>query len=210
MLTIRLIAILLLTSLATGQQPTNPKIGQSNIAKPELPVVDDYACPGKRNTVPNVKIDHDDRIYSSWQSNSKFVGKLYAGDKVTVLGGANVIREPDTAVIKYVGPNDSPSLKVGAVALGYGVDADENFVFWANGVWFGEWIETIAEKGQCGFRGGFGLGGCTIDITQDGESEWWVQVKTSSGLTGWVVAAKFNGGKRWYGNFSDLCHYGED
>ena len=207
--TIRLIAILLLTSLATGQQPTNPKIGQSNAAKPELPLVDDYACPGKGNTVPNVKIDHDDRIYSSWQSNSKFIGKLHGGDKVTVLGGANVIREPDTAIIKYVGPDGSPSLKVGDVALGYGVDADENVVFWANGVWFAEWIETVAAKGKCGFRGG-GLGGCTIDITQDGIREWWVQVRTISGLTGWLLAEKINGGKRWYGNFSDLCHYGED
>jgi hypothetical protein len=201
---------LLLTSLASGQQPTNPKIGRSNTPKPELPVVDHYACPGRGNTVSNVKIDQDDRIYPSWQENGKAIGTLKAGDKVTVLGGANVIREPDTAVIKYVDPHASPLLKVGDVALGYGLDADENFVFWAKGVWFAEFIETVANKGQCGFRGGFGEGGCTIDIIKDGVSEWWVQVKTSSGLTGWVLAEKFNRGKRWYGNFSDLCHYGED
>jgi hypothetical protein len=210
MASIRLITILLLTSLASGQQPTNPKIGQSNTPKPELPVIDDYACPGKGNIVPNVKIDQDVRIYPSWQDKSKSIGTLKTGDKVTVLGGANIILEPDTAVIKYVGPDDSPSLKVGDVALGYGLDADENILFWAHGVWFGEWIEAVAEKGQCGFRGGFGQGGCTIDIIKDEVSEWWVHVKTSSGLTGWVLASKFKDGKRWYGNFSDLCHYGED
>jgi hypothetical protein len=202
-------AILLLTSLASGQQPTNPKIGRSNTPKPKLPVIDDYACPGKGDPVPNVKIDQDDRIYPSWQGDGKSIGTLRAGDQVTVLGGANVVREPDTAVIKYVGPDESSLLKVGDVALGYGLDADENFVFWANGVWFAEWIETVAEKGQCGF-GGFGQGLCTIDIVKHGVSEWWVQVKTRNGLTGWVLAAKFNGGKPWYGNFGDLCHYGED
>jgi hypothetical protein len=207
---IRLIAVLLLTPLVSGQQPTNPKIGGSNTPKPELPVFDDYACPGKGNTVPNVKVDHEDRVYPSWQGNTQSIGTLKAGDKVTVLGGANVIREPDTAVIKYVSSDDSPSLKVGDVALGYGLDADENFIFWAKGVWFAQWIEAVAEKGHCGFTGGFGPGGCTIDIINDGVSEWWVQVKTSSGLTGWVLAAKFNGDKRWYGNFNGLCHYGED
>jgi hypothetical protein len=206
---LQFMAFLLLTSLASGQQPSNPKIGRSNTAKPKLPVVDDYACPGKGDPVPNVKIDQDDRIYPSWQSGDKSIGSLTAGEEVTVLGGTNVVREPDTAVIKYVGPDESSSLKAGDVALGYGLDADENFVFWANGVWFAEWIEAVAEKGQCGF-GGFGRGLCTIDIVKDGVSEWWVQVKTRKGLTGWVLAAKFNGGKAWYANFADLCHYGED
>jgi hypothetical protein len=71
------------------------------------------------------------------------------------------------------------------------------------------WIEAVAEKGRCGF-GVFGQGGCSIDIVKDGVSEWWVQVRTSSGVTGWVLAEKFNGDKRSYGNFSNLCHYGED
>jgi hypothetical protein len=207
---LRFIAILMLTSLASGQAASNPKIGQSNTPKPVLPVVDEYACPGKGESVPNVKISQDDRIYRSWQSSDKSIATLKAGEEVTVLAGVNVIREPDRAVIKYVSPHASPSLKVGDVALGYGLDADENIVFWSNGVWFGEWIETVAEKGQCGFTSGFGQGGCTIDIIKDGVSEWWVQVKTSKGLTGWVLAHKWTRGKNWWGNFADLCHYGED
>jgi len=208
---IRLIAILLATSLVSGQEPSTPKIGQSNTPEPKLPVVDDNACPGKGKTVPNVKISQDDQIYRSWQGNGTPIGKLKAGKKVTVLGGVNVVRKPDIAVIKYVGPDDVPSsLKVGDVAFGYGVEEDGNIVFWSKGVWFAEWIEAVAEKGACGFRSGFGLGGCSIDIIKDGVSEWWVQVKTSTGLTGWILAQKFTGDKRWYGNFSDLCHYGED
>jgi hypothetical protein len=208
---IRLIAILLLTTLACGQDASTPEIGRSNTPKPKLPVVDDNACPGKGQTVPNVKASKGAQLYPSWQGKSTSIGTLKAGEEVTVLGGVNIVREPDTAIIKYVGPDDdSSSLKVGDVAFGYGVEADGNIVFWSKGTWFAEWIEAVAEKGGCGFRSGFGLGGCTIDIVKDGVSEWWVQVKTSKGLTGWVLAEKFNGDKRWYGNFTRLCQYGED
>ncbi|MGA2856254.1 MAG: hypothetical protein ABSE40_05265 [Candidatus Sulfotelmatobacter sp.] len=210
MCAVRLLAILMLTSLATGQQPSNPIIGKSNTPKPELPAIDEYACPGKGNIVPNVKIDKDDRIYPSWKGNEKPIGTLKAGQEVTVLSGANVIREPGTAIIKYVGPSVPSSLKAGDVALDYGVEADGNILFWAKGTWFVEDIESVAEKGQCGFTSGFGPSGCWVDIIKDGISEWWVQVKTSSGLTGWVLAHKFSGRENWWGNFGDLCHYGED
>jgi hypothetical protein len=68
----------------------------------------------------------------------------------------------------------------------------------------------VAEKGQCGFTSGFGPDGCTIDIIKSGIREWWVQVKTSSGLTGWVLAKNFNRDENWSSSFSDLCHFGED
>jgi hypothetical protein len=210
MAVIRLIAILLVTSLVSAQEPSSPKIGLSNTPKPKLPVVNYEACPGKGRTVPNVKISQDDHIYRSWRRNGKSIGTLKAGEEVTVLGGVNVVREPDRAVIKYVDPYNDPSIKVGDVALGYGIEAGGDVVFWSKGTWFAVWIEAVAEKGQCGFTSGFGQGGCEIDIIKDGVSEWWVQVKTSSSLTGWVLAEKFNGDKRWYGNFSELCHYGED
>jgi hypothetical protein len=208
--TIRFIAILLLTTLASSQDASRPKTGQSDTPKPGLPFVDENACPGKGKTVPNVKIQQNDRIYSSWKRTATSVGTLKAGEKVTVVKGVNVILEPDTAEIKYVGPDEPSSLKVGDVALGYGVEADSNILFWSKGVWFSEWIEAVAEKGNCGFTSGFGLGGCSINIVRDGVDDWWVQVRTSRGVTGWVLASKFENGKRWFGNFSDLCHYGED
>jgi hypothetical protein len=214
MTVIRFAAILLLTSFVSAQEGSSPKIGHSNTPKPKLPVVDYYACPGtgkdpgKGETVPNVKVSQDDRMYPSWRGNAAPVGTLKAGEEVTVLNGVNVTREPDRAVIKYANPL-SP-LKVGDAALGYGIESDGNLVFWAKGIWFEVDIEAVAEKGQCGFTAGFGPGGCTIDIVKEGVSEWWVQVKTSTGLRGWVVAEKQNGDKRWYGNFADLCHYGED
>jgi hypothetical protein len=214
MAVIRVIAILLLTSLISAQEASVPETVHSNTPEPKLPFINYNACPGKGKTVPNVKIEKKTRIYPTWQGNGTPIGTLKAGEEVAVLGGANVIREPDAAVIKYVSPHDgTPSLKVGDIALGYGVEPDEvggHVVFSSKGTWFTEWIESVAEKGRCGFTSGFGPGGCTIDIVKDGVSEWWVQVKTTSGLTGWVLAEKSIGDKRWYENFSDLCHYGED
>lgn len=217
MSSIRYLAMLaLMASVANGQSapvvqvPSNPKIGQVNTPKPELPLIDEYACPGKGETVPNVKIDKEDRIYSSWNGKDQPIGTLKTGQQVTVLAGVNVIREPGTAVIKYVGSErQSLSLQAGDLAFVYGLDADENFVLWSKGAWFAEWIEGVAEHDQCGFTSGYGPGGCTVNIIRDGKGEWWVQVKTDS-VTGWVLAAKYDNDTHWYGNFSDLCHYGED
>jgi len=203
---VRLVAILLVASFTTGKQSDSAT--SSNIPEPKLPVIDYHACPGKREPIPNVKLVKDDVIYSS-PDNGKLVARLSAGEKVTVLAGANVIRQPDRAVIKYVSPDGTswPPLKVGDIVLGYGWHVDGNMVFWAKGVWFEEDIEAVAEKGECGFTSGFGPGGCTIDIVKDGVIEWWVQVKTSSGVSGWVLAVRYNDDNRWYrwyGNFYDL------
>ena len=210
---VRLIAILLLASLASAQELSSPKVGHCKTPKPKLPVVDDRACPGKGTTVPHFKITQADRIYTSWHDTGKPVGTLKAGEEVTILAGLNVVREPATAIIKYVGPDADPALKVGDTALGYGIEDLESggvFVFWSKGVWIAVWTEAVAERGQCGFTIGFGKGGCEIDIIKDGVSEWWVEVKTSSGLVGWVLADKFNHDNPVSVNFSDLCHFGED
>ena len=202
---VRLIAILLVASAAAGQQKDSTT--SSDIAEPKLPVIDYDACP-KRDPIPNVKLVTDDLMYSS-PDKGKLVARLSVGDKVTVLAGANVVRQPDRAVIKYVSRDDPswPPLKVGDIVLSYGWHVDGNMVFWSKGVWFQEDIESVAEKGVCGFTSGFGPGGCTIDIVKDGVIEWWVQVKTRNGVSGWVLAVKYNDDNRWYrwqGNFYDL------
>jgi len=207
----RLVAILLFSAVACGQEGSTPDLGRFHTPKPKLPVVDHNACPGNGQTVQSVEVSQDDDVYGSWEGKGASIGTLKAGEKVTVVGGVNVVREPDSAIIKYIGPNEATSpLKVGDIALSYGVEADANVVFWAKGTWFAEWIEAVAEKGRCGFTSGFGQGGCSIDIIKNGKSEWWVQVKTSKGVTGWVLAEKYDGDKRWSGNFSHLCQYGED
>jgi len=196
---------------ASGQQLSAPQIGRSGTSTPRLPVVDDKACPGKNQTVPNVALTQDYKVYSSWQDNRRQIGRLKAGESVTVLDGVNVVRKPDKAVIKYLGPDEkSWSLKIGDAAFGYGIEADADDIFWAKGIWFAEWDEAVAEKGHCGFTSGFSLEGCSIDVVEYGKRDWWVHVKGSSGLTGWFLAARLDGNKHWFANFYPLCHYGED
>lgn len=67
----------------------------SNIPEPKLLVIDYEACPGKSDPIPNVKLVKDDVIYSS-PDKGEVVARLSAGEKVTVLAGANVIRKPDS------------------------------------------------------------------------------------------------------------------
>src|SRR5580658_7665143 len=118
MATIRLATVLFsLALLASSQEVSAPQVGRSNTPIPRLPVIDDKACPDKGQTVPNVEFTQDYKVYSSWQDNRRQIGRLKAGESVTVLDGVNVVREPDKAVIKYVGPDEeSLSLKVGDVA----------------------------------------------------------------------------------------------
>jgi hypothetical protein len=203
---LRLIAILLAASFAVGQQKGSAT--SSDIPEPKLPVIDYDACPGKGQPIPDVKLVKGDLIYSS-PNKGKLIGRLSAGEKVTVVAGANVILQPDRAVIKYASHDDTrwPPLKVGDIVLGYGWQVEGNMVFWAKGVRFQESVEAVAEKGVCGFTSGFGPDGCAIDIVKDGVIEWWVQVKTTSGVSGWVLAVKYNDNNRWYrwyGNFYEL------
>jgi len=208
MLFFRYFVLAILFAITRTVVAQNQSGSPSNLPDPALPVIENDACPGKSAPIPNVKLVKDDVIYSS-PDKGKSVARLRAGEKVTVLAGANVIRQPDKALIKYVSPDDTslPPLKVGDIVLGYGWHVDGNMVFWAKGVWFKEDIEAVAEKGKCGFTSGFGPSGCTIDIIKDGVVEWWVQVRTSNGVSGWVLAVRYNDDNRWYrwyGNFYDV------
>lgn len=183
-------------------------ISTSKIPEPKLPVIDYDACPGKGDPISNVKLVRDDVIYSA-PNDGKLVAKLTTGEKVTILAGATVIRQPDKAVLKYVSPDDTSlqPIKAGDTVFGYGWHVDGNMVFWAKGVRFEVYKDAVAEKGRCGFTSGFGAAGCTIDIVKDGIIEWWVQVKTSNDASGWVLAVKYNEDNRWYrwyGNFYDV------
>jgi hypothetical protein len=82
----------------------------ADIPAPKLPMIDYSACPGDGRIVSDWIIERDDRMYSSFQDGRTVVATLKAGEKVTVLGGANLVREPDRAVIKYIAPYDDPSL----------------------------------------------------------------------------------------------------
>jgi hypothetical protein len=210
MTAIRLGALLLLATLATAQQISDPKSAESSISEPKLPVIDYDACPGKGRIVPDLKIKQAERTYSSWQDKRVSIGTLKTGEEVTALAGVNVIREPDRALIKQSGVESlarekGVSLKSGDVVFRYGNHADGYSDFWTRGVWYTEyWEEIVVKDGWCGFAD---KSECTVEIVKNGVREWWVQVKTSNGSTGWVLARKSSGDKTWSsGDFGHLCN----
>jgi hypothetical protein len=204
MVAVRLGTYLLLAALVITSQDTAPKSGTTPFAEPKLPVVDFLACgSGDFSTRLPGKIARQEPMYSSWRHNRVFVGTLRRGDEYTLVGGVNIVHEPDRAVIrnKIYG---APFLDPGDTVLGYGYDADGTTAFWSKGVWFREDAEHVSTKGtRCGFAD---KTQCTIEIVKRGVQEWWVQVKTVGGSTAWVLGAAFNRDKALYsGNFDQMC-----
>lgn len=196
----------MLAALAAAQSSS-----LSSIPEPKLPVVERDACP--RAVVFHVKLEKDVRMYSSWQEKRALVGTLKAGDKVTVLAGINIIREPDRAVVTHplvhtvvtqLLVQAPPSLKPGDVILRYGLNKYDYWNLWGKGAWFTEYIDQVVEKSaSCDFPD---ERACYVKIIEYGLKEWWLQVKTRSGRTGWVLATEYRGiNDLGYTAFDGVC-----
>jgi len=197
----RLGAFLLFAALVAASQNSGPKSSKAPAAEPKLPVVEFDAC-GSPNPsinsgkpVPH-KLQADDRLYSSWEDSRTFVRGLASGTEVTQIGAVNIIREPNRGVITGNVDESLRPLVLGDEVLGYGLRSDGYISFWGKGVSFTEYYENIAVKGACGFAD---KTQCHINITKPGVQEWWLQLKTSDGVTGWILGLKQSGDKVSYG-----------
>jgi hypothetical protein len=188
---------LLLATVATARQ--SPTVAST---EPKLPVIDDKACPGKGRVVPNWKIKRNSPLYSSWQDRRSQTGTLKAGEEVTVLWGVHITREPDKILVTKPMPNIG--LRTGDIILRYESLGEGSANFWAKGVWYedGNLWTTIEKDGTgCG-----AVEACDSKVIEDGIHERWVQVRTSSGQTGWALVFKDTHGAYWEsGNFDSLC-----
>jgi hypothetical protein len=198
---VRLGAFLLFATLVAASQNSGPKSSKSSVAEPKLPVIDFDAC-GSPNPSTNsgkpvpYKLQADDRLYSSWQDSRKLVRGLASGTEVTQVGAVNIVREPDRGVITGNVDESRRSLVRGDEVLGYGLRSDGSISFWGKGISFTEYYENIAFKGSCGFAD---KSQCHINITKPGVQEWWLQLKSSDGVTGWILGLKQSGDKVSYG-----------
>ena len=197
------LACLLLAAIAIHAQTLDQQPYQPATGEPELPVIDFKACGSGDRPLGPFKITRPQQMYSTWQDKRASVGALIRGGKLTMIGGVNITRKPARAVIRNL-VWSAPIFVPGDAVLGYGYDADGTIAFWGKGVRFTEYAEHVAAKGyDCGFAD---KSECTIDIVENGVSEWWVHVKTANGLTGWVLGATVNGDKSWNsGNFGQMC-----
>src|ERR1700676_5134603 len=135
----------LLLGIATVQHP--PPVTST---EPKLPVIDDKACPGKGRVVANWKIKRNSTLYYSWQDRRSQTGTLKAGEKVTVLTGVHITREPD--IILVTKPMPALNLKPGDIILRYDSLGEGAADFWAKGVWYedGNLWTTIEKDGKTG------------------------------------------------------------
>jgi hypothetical protein len=181
--------------MVTASQTSVPKSGKS--PAPKLPAVDFDACgspnPSSYSGEPiPFELGADDRLYSSWQDSRASVRSLQRGTRVTIIGAVNITREPDKGVITGEVVQSLRPLAQGDEVLGYGLHSDGSVSFWGKGTWFTEEVDSIAFKGSCGFAD---KTECHVNITKRGVQEWWMQLRTSDGVTGWILGLKQSGDK---------------
>lgn len=186
---VRLFALILLATLAPGQQAPTPDATKlsGSIAEPPLPVVVENACPFEGCTFREWTVEKDSVLYSTWRDDRKPVGEVKAGQKVEGLTGVFITRLPDRFLIKKPLPDEG--LKIGDVVLQYGEWGEGASDLWFNGEWHKDVDDgNIFQKEN------------SVQIRQ-GIKEWWVQVKRADGQTGWAIAD---------GNFGHMDRYGDD
>jgi hypothetical protein len=183
---------LLLVTVAIAQ---DGQLGRKNMPKPKLPVVEATSCLVNGRT--NWPIRAGSPMYSTWESRRTRTGVLRAKDRVTILGGLTITREPGKVLVSRSIPGTD--LKAGDIIFVYQYMAEGFANTWANGVWCDGC--SIADAIMCRK-----LETCDSKLTEDGIFEDWVQVQTGAGLTGWVLVFKNTGGVIYRNDvFGQLC-----
>jgi len=188
-------------AIATSQQAPPITSTNSRVSEPKLPVIEYDACPDKGRTVSDWKIGVESTLYSSWRAPRTQAGVLKA-QNVTVLSGVNVIREPDKILVTR--PFPDLNLVPGDIILRYGYFGEGVANMWAKGVWHREYdLGRTTEKDA---KSGCLSDECDSRVIEEGVKEHWVQIKTGTGVMGWMLADKITHGKFWdSGNFDSLC-----
>ena len=197
----RVCSFLLLAMILAAQRPSASNSAKSGLAEPKLPVINHDACPGRNRKVPHWKIERNAPIYSSWNFRRVVIGTAKPGEEVTVIAGVTVTRKPDR--VSVIRPIPALSLKPGDTFLRYDTFGEGDANVWVNGIWHKDinmW-RTI-EKDGAGCR----TDDCDSIVVENGTRERWVQVRTKTGTTAWMLDWKSSGDSfSDSGNFANLC-----
>ena len=141
-------------------------------------------------------------MYSTWQPRRIQTGRLKAGQKIAVLGGINIARQPTRILVTK--PKPDIGLQPGDVILRYQVLGEGQADIWTKGAFHeGYDLWTAIETDGSGCRA---IDACDSKVIENGVIEQWVQIKTEGGLTGWVLDRKNTRGVFWdSGVFGQLC-----
>jgi hypothetical protein len=171
---------LMFVLMSRGFQATSV-IALPQQGEPKLPVIDQNACPFEGCTFREWTVTKESTLYSTWRNNRTVLGKLKAGQKVFGLTGVHITIKPDKILVKQI--ISDLSAKPGDIILRYMYIGEGFADIWVSGQWHREYdCSFIAEK-----NGSECAKACKAVVIEDGVKEWWVQIKTSNGQTGWAL-----------------------
>ena len=172
------LAILFLCAcpLLIAQAPSN----KPSAAEPTLPVINLRACPFEGCSFRKWIVLKDVTLYSNWKEDRKSVITAKAADVVTGITGVHITYEPDR--IQVLQPLPGLDLQPGDILLRYMYRGEGFADIWIKGQWRKQFdCSFITEMDSSGC-----LRDCSAKVISQGHKAWWVQVKTSGGLTGWA------------------------
>jgi len=139
-------------------------------------------------------------VYSSWRNDRTKIGKLTSRQKLVVLAGIDIVRQPDKILVTKGKPD--LGLNPGDTILRYQIFGEGEASIWAKGNWYDRYsLWSTIESNGCAVSDG-----CDSLVIENGIREQWIQIETETGLTGWVLDRKFTRGVLWdSGVFGQLC-----
>ena len=178
---LKIIALLML--LAAPQ--LDPSLTPKKALKPTLPKIDEKACPFEGCQFGAWTATDQVQLFSTWKEDRRALVTISKGEAVTAITGVHVTFEPSE--IKVTAPMPTYGLKPGDTIYGYMYKGEGVFSAWFNGYWVEDFDGAGIADAGCNRN-------CNARLLKEGRTEWWVQIKTKDGTTGWTKDTnKFDG-----------------
>jgi hypothetical protein len=163
--------------MLAAQAPANKPAS----AEPALPVINLNACPFEGCKFRKWIVIKDVALYSTWKEEGrKPVVILKNGVVVNGITGVHITYEPDR--IQVLQPLPELQLQTGDIILRYMYRGEGFADVWSNGRWRKQFdCSFISEKNSTGCQFD-----CSAKVIFEGRKDWWVQVKTVQGQSGWA------------------------
>jgi hypothetical protein len=162
-------AALVVTQLA-------PAIVPRPVPKPTLPKIDQNACPFEGCQFGEWRARKSVLLFSTWKRERTPLRRLAKDEVVTALTGVHITFQP--VEISVTAPIPQYGLKPGDTVFGYMNLGEGVFNAWFKGMWVEEFDGSGVAPG-CSRN-------CSAKLVKPGRFEWWVQIRTKDGVTGWT------------------------
>ncbi|MEP6963492.1 MAG: hypothetical protein ABI995_15535, partial [Acidobacteriota bacterium] len=151
------------------------------MATPALPFSDWGACPYETCAYRQWTVHRSVTVYDTWKPERRQIGRFAAGDQVIGITGVVITFRP--GVVRMDRDLPDQDLRRGDTVFTY-AHRGEGF----SAVWFKGKYRTLFDISFARWPDGTGCGGthCAATYVDLGKKSWWVEVKQTSGRTGWV------------------------